>query len=117
MFCDPTPGAQLRLIDFGSGCMDLVAPQPEDRHSTFAGTAFYVSPEMFQRTYTTKTDVWSCGVTLYVLVAGYPAENLQTAFDILQKSKGRDLRRLPGSRWCVGPRPFDPFGVSCSYPF
>ena len=96
MFRDPTPGAELRLIDFGSGASDKVAPSPEDRHTTFAGSAFYISPEMFQKTYTNKTDVWSCGATLYVLVAGYPAENLQKAFNILQKNKGRDLRALPG---------------------
>lgn len=96
MFIDSTPGAELRLIDFGSSVMDKTKPGPDDRHSTFAGTAFYISPELFQRTYTTKTDVWSCGVTLYVLVAGYPSENLQKAFNILQKSKDRDLRTLPG---------------------
>ena len=64
-------------------------------HSTFAGSAFYISPEMYQRTYTDKTDVWSVGATLYVLVAGYPAEKLQRAFNILQTSKDRKLKSLP----------------------
>mmetsp|Transcript_31003 Transcript_31003/g.35323 ORF Transcript_31003/g.35323 Transcript_31003/m.35323 type:complete len:513 (-) Transcript_31003:144-1682(-) len=93
MFRDPSPGAQLRLIDFGSGAIDK--DEKEGHHTTRAGTAFYNSPEMFQLSYTSKTDVWSCGVTLYVLVAGYPATNLQKAFDMLQISK-RDLRNLPG---------------------
>jgi serine/threonine protein kinase len=96
MFRDATPGAELRLIDFGSGCIDATTPAPDDRHKTFCGTPFYISPEMFQHTYTTKTDVWSSGVTLYVLVAGYPAENLQKAFNIIQTNKGRDLRLLAG---------------------
>lgn len=65
------------------------------RHTTFAGSAFYISPEMFQRTYTKATDIWSVGVTLYVLVAGYPADQLQKAFNILQTSKGRDLKKMP----------------------
>ena len=65
-------------------------------HTTFAGSAFYISPEMFNRTYTQHTDVWSAGVTLYVLVAGYPADELQKAFNMMQKSKNRDLRKLPG---------------------
>lgn len=34
-------------------------------------------------------------MVLYVLVAGYPAEQLQAAFNLLHKSK-RDLRSLPG---------------------
>ena len=64
-------------------------------HQTFSGTPFYISPEGFQKEYTTKTDVFSVGVVLYVLVAGYPAEQLQAAFNLLHKSK-RDLRSLPG---------------------
>jgi len=90
MFQYPTPGSDLRLIDFGSGTNRVV----EGLHTTFAGSAFYISPEMFQRTYTTKTDVWSVGVTLYVLVAGYPADVLQRAFNRLQ-SADRNLKELP----------------------
>jgi len=92
MFSDPSPGSQLRLIDFGSGAIDK--EDKEGRHTTRAGTAFYNSPEMFQLSYTSKTDCWSCGATLYVLVAGYPATDLQKAFDMLQSSK-RNLRNLP----------------------
>ncbi len=92
MFCNHMAGSDLRLIDFGSGCRDAT---PGEVHSTFAGSAFYISPEMFQRTYTEKTDVWSCGAALYVLVAGYPADELQKAFNILHKSKNRNLRLLP----------------------
>ena len=90
MFQSPSPGSDLRLIDFGSGTNKVV----EGLHTTFAGSAFYISPEMFQRTYNTKTDVWSVGVTLYVLVAGYPADVLQKAFNRLQ-SANRKLRDLP----------------------
>lgn len=90
MFQYPTPGSDLRLIDFGSGTNRVV----EGLHTTFAGSAFYISPEMFQRTYSQKTDVWSVGVTLYVLVAGYPADVLQKAFNKLQSST-RNLKDLP----------------------
>ena len=100
MFCTKKKDSELRLIDFGSGTYDgAVVPQNEngdvDRHHTFAGSAFYISPEMFQRTYTSKTDVWSAGATLYVLVAGYPADRLQETFNILQSTKKNRLRELP----------------------
>lgn len=124
LFTDPTPGADIRLIDFGSGTMDdndndhrssgrknknHTAGGDDNNstneiqringwkvHHTFAGSAFYISPEMFQRKYTALTDVWSVGASLYVLVAGYPADALQQAFNILQTNgKNRNLRSLP----------------------
>jgi serine/threonine protein kinase len=104
MFADPAPHSPMRLIDFGSGCIDPVSPSSKSSnndddlpmHTTFAGSAFYISPELFQRSYNLKTDVWSAGVALYVLVAGYPADELQKAFNILQTGgKGRNLRKLP----------------------
>ncbi len=101
MFCNAKKESELRLIDFGSGTYDgAVVEHSEDgadvdRHHTFAGSAFYISPEMFQRNYTPKTDVWSAGATLYVLVAGYPADRLQETFNILQCAKKDRLRQLP----------------------
>jgi len=91
MFISSSPGSDMRLIDFGSGT-DKEAESGQ--HTTFAGSAFYISPELYQRTYTQKTDVWSAGVCLYVLVAGYPADKLQKAFNMLQ-SENRNLKELP----------------------
>ena len=114
MFQDASPQSPLRLIDFGAGALDteFMASlrsrgsdaksqlSPLGRHTTFAGTPFYNSPEMFQKRYTQKTDIFSIGVTLYVLSAGYPADQLQKAFNILQRSskghsESRDLKQLP----------------------
>ncbi|ACI65040.1 predicted protein, partial [Thalassiosira pseudonana CCMP1335] len=104
MFCTTKKDSELRLIDFGSGTLDGSegsSENPQDgtddveRHHTFAGSAFYISPEMFQRTYTSKTDVWSAAATLYVLVAGYPADQLQKTFNILQSNKAKRLKNLP----------------------
>ncbi|KAL3763467.1 hypothetical protein ACHAW5_002719 [Stephanodiscus triporus] len=86
-----TKTAELRVIDFGCGIMD---DSKGKEHATFAGTPFLISPEVFQKKYTSKTDIFSAGVVLYVLVAGYP-ENLDYAFDILH-SANRDLKTLPG---------------------
>lgn len=115
MFKSSEKGSPLCLIDFGSGTMSSdeevqieSLPKPCKQSNgdilslftTFAGSAFYISPEMFQRCYTCKTDVWSAGVTLYVLAAGYPFKDLQLAFNILQTSKNpsdriQQLKSLP----------------------
>ena len=106
MFRDSKKGSPVRLIDFGSSTMSTAEKQLETQpkpstqangdilseFTTFAGSAFYISPEMFQRKYTCKTDVWSAAVSLYVLVAGYPSKDLQKAFNELQNSKDPDAR-------------------------
>ena len=93
MFKNDEPSSELRLIDFGSSSMDS-ATESNLEHNTFAGSAFYTAPEMFAHKYTSKIDVWSVGVTLYVLVAGFPAESMQKAFNRLQSIK-RNLKELP----------------------
>eukprot|EP00588_Corethron_pennatum_P012287 CAMPEP_0194269990 /NCGR_PEP_ID=MMETSP0169-20130528/4070_1 /TAXON_ID=218684 /ORGANISM="Corethron pennatum, Strain L29A3" /LENGTH=553 /DNA_ID=CAMNT_0039011877 /DNA_START=202 /DNA_END=1863 /DNA_ORIENTATION=+ len=113
MFASEDIGSSLRLIDFGGGTVDAdegrryaeddgdvgasSAPPAERMHRTFAGSSFYISPEMFAQHYNAKTDIWSVGVTSYVLVAGYPADDLMTAFRILHMAspRGRNLRALP----------------------
>jgi serine/threonine protein kinase len=54
MFTSEDPGAELRLIDFGLSTNKVA----EEVHTTYSGTPFYNSPEMFQHKYTNKTDVW-----------------------------------------------------------
>ena len=49
MFCNTKKESELRLIDFGSGTCDGAVVEEDgvdvDRHHTFAGSAFYISPE------------------------------------------------------------------------
>ncbi|ONM37731.1 CBL-interacting serine/threonine-protein kinase 18 [Zea mays] len=62
----------LKVSDFG---LSAVAEQfrPDGLLHTFCGTPAYVAPEVLgRRGYDgAKADVWSCGVILFVLMAGY----------------------------------------------
>jgi hypothetical protein len=58
---------------------------------TFAGSGLYIS-EMFQHTYTYKTDVWSA-VRLCMCCGRYPAANFAKALIYVKESA--DLRTLP----------------------
>ncbi|KAF8719278.1 hypothetical protein HU200_023977 [Digitaria exilis] len=62
----------LKVSDFG---LSAVADQfhPDGLLHTFCGTPSYVAPEVLgRRGYDgAKVDIWSCGVILFVLMAGY----------------------------------------------
>jgi calcium-dependent protein kinase len=34
------------------------------------GTAFYIAPEVLNRQYGSKCDIWSCGVIAFMLLSG-----------------------------------------------
>lgn len=100
MFSSKDPGAELRLIDFGCATRDEGTKDTDillPNHKTFMGTPFYLAPELFKAdpSYTSRADVFSVGATLLVLVAGYPADNLQKAFNLLQRKKNRNIREFP----------------------
>ncbi|KAM7257965.1 hypothetical protein ACFE04_013706 [Oxalis oulophora] len=65
---------QLKICDFGYSKSSLFHSQPK----TTVGTPAYIAPEvLMKREYDGKrADVWSCGVTLFVMLIGaYPFED------------------------------------------
>ncbi|XP_038706824.1 serine/threonine-protein kinase SRK2I-like [Tripterygium wilfordii] len=71
---DGSPAPRLKICDFGYSKSSLLHSQPKST----VGTPAYIAPEVLLRQeYDGKTaDVWSCGVTLYVMLVGsYPFED------------------------------------------
>ncbi|GLT62778.1 hypothetical protein SLA2020_353880 [Shorea laevis] len=71
---DGSPAPRLKICDFGYSKSSLLHSRPKST----VGTPAYSAPEVLsRREYDGKlADVWSCGVTLYVMLVGaYPFED------------------------------------------
>ncbi|KAE8660062.1 Phosphoenolpyruvate carboxylase kinase 2 [Hibiscus syriacus] len=78
----------VNLTDFGSA--DVVAKEPL---RGVVGTPYYVAPEILAgREYGEKVDVWSCGVVLYIMLAGFPPFDGETAVEIFEAVLRGNLR-------------------------
>ena len=79
----------LKLADFGS------AEWFGDGRSMsgVVGTPYYVAPEvLLGREYDEKVDVWSCGVILYIMLAGIPPFYGDSAAEIFEAVVRANLR-------------------------
>mmetsp|Transcript_24193 Transcript_24193/g.82595 ORF Transcript_24193/g.82595 Transcript_24193/m.82595 type:complete len:371 (+) Transcript_24193:173-1285(+) len=83
--------SQVKIADFG-----LAKKAAESAMATICGTPQYVAPEMIsgepQLTYSSKVDMWSCGVILYILLGGYPPfydenENEAALYDQIRNAR------------------------------
>ncbi|CAL0332007.1 unnamed protein product [Lupinus luteus] len=82
LFLSNDENSPLKLTDFGLS----VFFKPGDVFTALVGSAYYVAPEVLQRSYGPEADIWSAGVILYILLSGFPpfwAENEKGIFDAI----------------------------------
>lgn len=58
----------IKIIDFGTSRL----VHPDRALHAKMGSPFYVAPEVLQRNYNIKCDVWSCGIIMYIMFCGHP---------------------------------------------
>ena len=83
----------LKVSDFGLSALSESKRQDGLLHTT-CGTPAYVAPEVISKTgYDgAKSDIWSCGVILFVLVAGYLPFHGSNLMDMYRKIEQGDFR-------------------------
>jgi calcium-dependent protein kinase len=74
---------EIKIIDFGLS--KSVNNTPFQVLHSAVGTPYYVAPEVLDHEYDKRCDVWSIGVTLYVMLCGYPPFRGKTTKQIAAK--------------------------------
>ena len=81
---------QIKIIDFGaSKYHDENVSEPLDEK---IGTPYYIAPEILQRKYGNKCDIWSCGVLAYIILCGYPPFNGDSDREIIYNVKKGQIK-------------------------
>lgn len=72
---------QIKIIDFGTSLVYSAERNLEEK----LGTPYYIAPEVLNKNYNEKCDIWSAGVITYILLSGMPPFNGQSDQDIMNK--------------------------------
>ena len=78
---------QIKLIDFGT-CNYL---EPGKFLHQTMGTPYFVAPEVLDEKYNHQCDVWSMGVTMYILLAGFPPFMGSNQSEVFNEIKSAEL--------------------------
>ena len=77
---------EVKLIDFGCSKY-FVNKKKHQKLSGIIGSTLYCSPEVVDDLYDEKSDEWSCGVLMYILLCGEPPFQGNSEEEIFQKIK------------------------------
>lgn len=90
---DQKNSSHLKLIDFGFSKVW----EPNVKMHVSCGTLSYVAPEVLEKSYTSQCDLWSLGVIVFILLAGYMPFSGSEAVQTKNISEGK--YRMKPERW------------------
>ena len=79
---------EARLVDFG------LAKESITKMKTFAGTPYFMAPEVLNGSYGAKCDVWSLGCVLYMLISGKLPFDGQSKTEVFTRIKLASYRPI-----------------------
>jgi calcium-dependent protein kinase len=71
---------RVKVCDFGTSKAFKIG----DTEKQLVGSAYYIAPEVIQKKYNSKCDLWSCGVIMFVLLTKKPPFGGRTDAIIMQ---------------------------------
>ena len=85
---------QIKLIDFGASNFF----KENEKLTLKVGSPYYIAPEVLNKSYNEKCDIWSAGVVLYVMLTGnfpFVGKTSQKLFESIKTGKYKDT----GKEW------------------
>lgn len=81
----PNGGLNLKILDFGlAKFQEVPSVQTSCQDGHVMGSIYYIAPEQFQnQPLDSRTDLYSLGQVFYTCLAGHPAYQGQTVFEVL----------------------------------
>jgi calcium-dependent protein kinase len=85
---------EIKIIDFGFSTHFDSRPLNET-----LGTPYYIAPEVLNKNYGSKCDVWSIGVIAFIILSGFPPFNGWKNDEILRKIQKGEFEFKPEKKW------------------
>ena len=89
IFVEDMTNYEVKLIDFG--CSRFLTRKKHNKLSGIVGTSLYCSPEVVDDSYDERSDEWSCGILMYILICGEAPFPGETEEEIFAKVKTCDV--------------------------
>ena len=96
---------EIKLIDFGCSKYFVRRNKKKKKLRGIIGTSIYCSPEVVDNLYDERSDEWSCGVLMYILLSGVPPFFGETEEEIFE--------RIKKCKYDFTPAPFKKVSKNC----
>ena len=96
---------EIKLIDFGCSKYFVNKKKKHQKLSGIIGTTLYCSPEVVDDLYDEKSDEWSCGVLMYILLCGQPP--------FIGDSEEEIFKKIKKCEYNFKPKEFDEVSNNC----
>ena len=72
---------RVKICDFGTSQAFKIG----DIQNKVIGSEYYIAPEVLQKKYNSKCDLWSCGVIMYILLTQEPPFNGEDEISVIRR--------------------------------